>query len=561
MTDEDSKPVLPTIITTESATSGEAQGAVAASTSSSSGHNHGRNFSISSTGGGGGAGGGSGSTNHPGHTRKASLQVPGATAVEQDRDVVPSSPTLSATSDFSSAGPSEGSAFRTALALRDNDPRIQHGRQVSIASAFTNETSQPSKDPRSSPTTTTAAAAEEDGGRKRNPRKEIESLETEKTSAWARLKMRLAGHTRQGRRLAQAKALEEAKKREREMDPSPFPHRPVELADLIDPKSVAKLRDMGGVKGLVAALGTDPHNGLSIGAQGSDGDSDIEAVDDSGFVRASEADRQRVYGRNMLPQRKSKSLLLLMWLALQDKILILLCIAAVVSLSLGLYSDFGTPEDYDETCPNPPPGLPGCPLPKVEWVEGVAILVAVVIVDVVGSLNDWQKERQFKKLNAQKEEREVKVIRGGNPALLNVHEIQVGDILQLEPGEVVPVDGVFLRGHNVKCDESGATGESDMIRKVSYEECLADLEAHERTGEKLPRRDCFLLSGSRVLEGVGEYVVIAVGTSSFNGKLMMALRTDSEMTPLQAKLNRLAEIIAYAGGGAGIVLFVALMSE
>ena len=37
----------------------------------------------------------------------------------------------------------------------------------------------------------------------------------------------------------------------------------------------------------------------------------------------------------------------------------------------------------------------------------------------------------------------------------------------LEPGEVVPCDGVFLSGHNVKCDESGATGESDAIRKVT----------------------------------------------------------------------------------------------
>jgi Ca2+-transporting ATPase len=41
-------------------------------------------------------------------------------------------------------------------------------------------------------------------------------------------------------------------------------------------------------------------------------------------------------------------------------------------------------------------------------------------VDVVGSVNDWQKERQFKKLNEKKEDRQVKVIRAGQEQLINV---------------------------------------------------------------------------------------------------------------------------------------------
>lgn len=43
-----------------------------------------------------------------------------------------------------------------------------------------------------------------------------------------------------------------------------------------------------------------------------------------------------------------------------------------------------------------PPGSP----PAVDWVEGVAICVAIIIVVLVGSLNDWQKERAFVRLNA-----------------------------------------------------------------------------------------------------------------------------------------------------------------
>ena len=92
----------------------------------------------------------------------------------------------------------------------------------------------------------------------------------------------------------------------------------------------------------------------------------------------------------------------------------------------------------------------------------------------------------------------------------------VGDIALLEPGEIIPCDGVFLRGHNVRCDESGATGESDAIHKASYEECKA-----EKDQGKLSKKDCFVLSGAKVIEGVGEYVVVAIGPKSFNGRIMM----------------------------------------
>jgi Ca2+-transporting ATPase len=51
-------------------------------------------------------------------------------------------------------------------------------------------------------------------------------------------------------------------------------------------------------------------------------------------------------------------------------------VAAVVSLALGLYQTFGVKHE---------PGTP-----SVEWVEGVAILIAILIVVVVGTVNDWQ---------------------------------------------------------------------------------------------------------------------------------------------------------------------------
>lgn len=80
---------------------------------------------------------------------------------------------------------------------------------------------------------------------------------------------------------------------------------------------------------------------------------------------------------------------------------ILLAVAAIVSLAVGLYEDIAVPE-YDAN---------GNKIAGVKWVEGVAIIVAIIIVVLVGSINDFQKERQFRKLNAKKEDRLIKVNR------------------------------------------------------------------------------------------------------------------------------------------------------
>ena len=100
----------------------------------------------------------------------------------------------------------------------------------------------------------------------------------------------------------------------------------------------------------------------------------------------------------------------------------------------------------------------------------------------------------------------------------------------LEPGEIVPVDGIFISGHHIKCDESGATGESDAIKKAPYDEVVQLHEEAQRQGKdaSLGHTDCFMISGSKILEGVGKYVVVAVGTKSFNGRIMMGTLASSD---------------------------------
>lgn len=68
------------------------------------------------------------------------------------------------------------------------------------------------------------------------------------------------------------------------------------------------------------------------------------------------------------------NLLQLAMAAYNDKVLILLSIAAVISLAIGLYQTFGQPHEEGKAA--------------IEWIEGVAITVTILIVVVVRALNN-----------------------------------------------------------------------------------------------------------------------------------------------------------------------------
>lgn len=439
---------------------------------------------------------------------------------------------------------------KTSTALRDNldpegtrkDMERRHGRRPSSASTLPDSSdSSTSSDDRHP---STAAPIDLEKG-VRSPEK-IRKEEKEAGITETEVDLNLAGQRKKflgiplpwtGKASPEEQDAAQAATSMKIIDPSPDQMAPFSstfvpssLYNLIDPKSISHLESLGGTSGLLEGLRTDPRTGLTEG---------------------DEADRKRVFGENRVPSKKPKSFLQLCWAAYTDKVLIILSVAAVVSLALGLYQDLGTPPDTfpSTACPETP-GV--CTLPQVDWVEGVAITIAILVVVLIGSLNDWQKERQFQKLNAQKEARNVKVTRNGSEKLMSVYDVLVGDILSLEPGEIIPVDGVYLSGHNIRCDESGATGESDAVRKATFEEIQAG-------GESMKKVDPFLISGSKVLEGVGKYVVTCVGRNSFHGRIMMSLQGDAQDTPLQIKLNHLAELIAKLGSAAGLVLFAALM--
>jgi len=260
-------------------------------------------------------------------------------------------------------------------------------------------------------------------------------------------------------------------------------------------------RKYGGGEGVLKKLGTNPQSGLK-----------------SGEVQQ----KKEAFGENVLPQKPPTPFWRFLLDALKDKTLIILTISSIVSIILGLTM--------------PPPGESR----ETGWIEGTAILVAVIVVSTVTATNDWSKDKKFRKLSAASEDRKIKVLREGKSRVISVFELVVGDIVLLETGDYIPADMLYLSGQGLVVDESSMTGEPEGIRKSEDE-------------------DPWLLGGTMVTDGQAKGIVIAVGPNTQWGKIKADLQKEEVKTPLQVKLENLAESIGKLGLGAAILTFLALV--
>ncbi|XRM38752.1 plasma membrane calcium [Aspergillus tubingensis] len=337
-----------------------------------------------------------------------------------------------------------------------------------------------------------------------------------------------------------------------------FAFSPTQLNDLFNPKSLEAFCSLGGLYGLEFGLRTDLATGLQSDESVLSGRISLEDVKQVALAKTTTSqrpllsnqsrpargktyglpfhDRIRVFGRNVLPVTKRKGFGRLLWDAYNDRIILLLTAAAVVSLSLGIYEAASGQS-------------------QVDWIEGVAVCVAIFIVVSATAVNDWQKERQFVRLNKLKVEREVRVIRSNQSIMVHINDLTVGDIVHLEPGDCAPADGVVVTSYGLRCDESMATGESDHVEKHTGFEAF-DCIAAKTSADDI---DPFIISGSKILEGLGTYLVLSVGPNSTHGRIMAGLAVESDPTPLQVKLSRLAKWIGWFGLGAALLLFFVLL--
>ncbi|KAL8393693.1 hypothetical protein RB595_003435 [Gaeumannomyces hyphopodioides] len=355
-----------------------------------------------------------------------------------------------------------------------------------------------------------------------------------------------------------------------------FAFTPAQLNKLATTRTLAALDVFGGLHGLAAGLRTNLAGGLSADevslndtvtfeeavAAGkeqreprttplpSDGKKVHElapgfklefGAENKGFT-----DRRRVFGENRVPRRKQKSFLQLAWIAFNDKLMFLLTVSATISLALGIYETVSA-SDADG--------------PRIQWVDGVTVVVAIVVIVLATATTDWRKNQKFAKLTARKEQRDVKVIRSGRTQNISIHDLLVGDVMHIETGDVVAVDGVLIRGSGIQVDESSLSGESDLVHKSAVaqgkgEELDGIASLKQATVHRVSASDPFILSGTTVNGGVGNYLVISVGVNSTFGRTLHEVQNDVEPTPLQQKLGKLAKQLITFGVIAGFIFFL-----
>jgi Ca2+ transporting ATPase len=235
------------------------------------------------------------------------------------------------------------------------------------------------------------------------------------------------------------------------------------------------------------------------------------------------------------------------WDALGDLMIRMLVVAALVQIILGSI-----------------PQIAGSP---TEWVDGISIIFAVVLVVLVGSYTNYSKEKKFKQMSEENNaSKEFFVFRDGKNTMINPSEVLVGDIIPIKLGDILQADGMMISGSAVKIDESPLTGESDLMEKEPYDGCM---DFYRQLQSKHPDKPVtgkhslpspLVFSGTEVKQGIGAYMVLAVGKNSVAGEIKEIIKQSQEdsKTPLESKLDEIAGDIGKFGLAAAVITLVAL---
>ncbi|KAH9886513.1 hypothetical protein F4778DRAFT_468684 [Xylariomycetidae sp. FL2044] len=335
-----------------------------------------------------------------------------------------------------------------------------------------------------------------------------------------------------------------------------FSFSPGHLAKLFNPKSLAAFHALGGLRGLERGLRTDRQHGLSIDETGLAGTIGFEeAVNPTTAIFPSSHpqlptdgvgtnyqpfhDRKRVFGTNIWPPRKQISLLRCAYLVIADPVLLTLTVLTTIALAFDLWQQ------------------PRADSHLSTWKECSALLGLIlfgVLLDVFWGLKkDHERTRSQTSVDRQGQ---VRVVRSGRLIVIEQTDVLVGDLVVLRPGDPVLADGILVQGKRLTFDESMATGESDFIPKATADEVTAAIE----NGANLRRMDPMILSGSRVVDGSGSFLVTCVGIHSCLGKTIMSLERAATLPKSEYRSRRFFSGPVSIGGIVAIAgLFIGLL--
>jgi Ca2+-transporting ATPase len=211
------------------------------------------------------------------------------------------------------------------------------------------------------------------------------------------------------------------------------------------------------------------------------------------------------FGANELTEKPRPGFMAMLWDQLNNYLVIILIVAAVISLALG------------------------------EVVDSVAILFIVVLNSVVGVVQESKAEQALaalKKMSAPN----AQVLRGGHIVTIPGREIVGGDIVLLEAGNYVPADLRLVETANLKIEEASLTGESVPVEK----DATPVLDGEIPLGDR--RNTAFM--GTMITYGRGRGIVTGTGMNTQIGMIAEMIQSfEMESTPLQKKLEHLGKLL------------------
>jgi P-type Ca2+ transporter type 2C len=183
-----------------------------------------------------------------------------------------------------------------------------------------------------------------------------------------------------------------------------------------------------------------------------------------------------------------------------------------------------------------------------ESLDAIAIFAIVVLNAAIGFYQEQKAEKSIGALRTLSAP-QAKVLRGGCLTLVPAASLVQGDLLALEPGDVVAADARLVSAASLECVESALTGESASVSKVVETLSAVDVPLGDRAN--------MVFQGTSIVAGSARAVVVATGMMTELGRIASLLEQASaeRATPLQQKLDAVGRVLIWATLGIVALLF------
>ena len=174
------------------------------------------------------------------------------------------------------------------------------------------------------------------------------------------------------------------------------------------------------------------------------------------------------------------------------------------------------------------------------WQNNTVDAVIIFVIIMASAIVDWAQQLSTSRILKSLREKEIEkidVVRGGRVLTVPANSLVVGDLILLYEGQKVPADARVVNATNLHVDESMLTGESLSVRKTAAV-IRGEKEVYDQVN--------MLFSGSFIVSGSGQAVVVATANDTEFGKLAKLAGETSMDSPIQKKIDNLVKLVIIA---------------